>query len=56
MDTLFFAKVIGLYALIEGTSMFVARPALIGAFRDGAKHRTVSYLTLGGYLCIQAFA
>lgn len=44
MDTLFIAKVIGLYALIEGTSMLVARPALLKAFHDAEHNRTISYL------------
>lgn len=44
MDTVFLAKAIGLFALLEGVSMLVRRDVLLEAFREMNRNRALSYI------------
>jgi len=43
-STIFFARIMGVYALVEGASMLVRRRMLLGVFAEMAKSRALSYI------------
>lgn len=43
-NTMFFAQLIGIYALVMGSSMALQKKMMLGIFRDMAKERSVSYI------------
>lgn len=43
-NTMFFAQLIGVYALVMGASMALRKKMLLGVFRDMVRERSVSYL------------
>lgn len=43
-STIFLARIMGLYALVEGASMLVKRRMLLGVFSEMAKSRALSYI------------
>lgn len=43
-NTMFFAQLIGIYALVMGSSMALRKKMLLGVFRGMVKERSVSYL------------